>query len=343
MRRGSLSFIAGQMKKQKDVVKAHLTGETVLVLGANTGIGLEASKHFASMNPARLIMACRSESKGKAAVEKLRADTGYAKAEVWIVDLADFASVTRFADKFEQDGGRLDILVEDAGMGPSSKYESTTDGWEASLQVNCLSTPLVALRLLPTMIRTGQEHCTTPRIVVVSSEMHYYVDIEKSVCKKPGIIKTLGSSEYCTKKIMANRYRVTKLLNVFFVRALNARLLSSTPLIVNAVNPSYCASDLRRGFTGITAAFDRLTEKCLAFSPEMGSRRLVWAAVGEPEQPNQLRGEYINACVVEEVSDFVLAHGKVQDSIWDESVEMLGQVDPKVTVNVDKYLSTVIA
>lgn len=62
---------------------------------------------------------------------ELKAATGYTRAELWIIDLANFASVTQFADKFERDGGRLDILVENAAVG-SSKYESTTDGWETS-------------------------------------------------------------------------------------------------------------------------------------------------------------------------------------------------------------------
>lgn len=51
------------------VVNVDLTGKNVLVVGANTGIGLEAAKHFASMNPARLFLGCRNQAKGEAAVE----------------------------------------------------------------------------------------------------------------------------------------------------------------------------------------------------------------------------------------------------------------------------------
>ncbi|KAJ7173561.1 hypothetical protein C8R46DRAFT_1083145 [Mycena filopes] len=341
MRAAPFAFVVGQFKKQQPVVKVDLAGKTVLVLGANTGLGFEATKHFASMNPERIILACRNETKGNAAMDKLKAETGYTKAELWIVDLADFASVTQFADKFEKDGGRLDILVENAGM-LADKYEPTKDGWEASLQVNCLSGPLLALRLLPAMIKTAQEHSTVPRIVVVSSEVHYYKDIEKKVCENPDILKTLGSSEYCTKRarIMSDRYFITKLLNVFFVRALNARLPPSTPLIVNAVNPSYCYSELRRSLPGVLAFFDRILELCLAFTAEVGSRRLVWAAVGG--DPDELRGEYINACAVAEPSDFVIKPQgvKVQDRVWDELIDILGKVDPKVTANVNQYLSS---
>jgi short-subunit dehydrogenase involved in D-alanine esterification of teichoic acids len=69
MRLGIWAVIVSQWSKQKPVVKADLTGKTVVVLGANTGLGFEATKHFATMNPGRLILACRSQSKGQAAVD----------------------------------------------------------------------------------------------------------------------------------------------------------------------------------------------------------------------------------------------------------------------------------
>ncbi|KAJ7156907.1 hypothetical protein C8R43DRAFT_1183379 [Mycena crocata] len=342
MARHSLwAFIRNQWRTQPPVVKADLTGKTVIVLGANTGLGFEATKHFATMNPGRLILACRSQSKGQAAVDKLKADTGYTKAELWIIDLADFDSVKQFADKFEKDGGRLDILVENAALA-ASKCEISKDGWESSLQVANLSTPLLALLLLPAMIRTAQQHSTVPRLVVVSSEVHYWVEIEKSVCDDSAPLKVLGSHEYCTPKVMESRYLLTKLLNVFFVRGLNARLPSSTPVVVNTVNPGYCLSELRRGFSGITAVVDWLMEVVLAFTTEVGSRQLVWAALTHQDHPETLRGEFISGSQVVEASDFVIGPvgAKVQDRIWDDMVDILGKVDPRVHAVVDKYLST---
>jgi NAD(P)-dependent dehydrogenase (short-subunit alcohol dehydrogenase family) len=69
MRLSFWSFVVEQWKPQPPVVKADLTDKTVIVLGANTGIGFEATKHFATMNPGRIILACRSQSKGEAAIE----------------------------------------------------------------------------------------------------------------------------------------------------------------------------------------------------------------------------------------------------------------------------------
>ncbi|KAJ7483178.1 hypothetical protein FB451DRAFT_1338105 [Mycena latifolia] len=330
-------FVFNQWKTVQPVVKTDLSGKTVVVIGANTGLGFEATKHFASMNPGRLILACRNQSKGEAAIET---ETGYSKAELWIIDLADFASVKHFADKFEQDGGRLDILVENAGVATWA-YETTKDGWETSLQVNDISTPLLALRLLPVMVRTAKQHDTLPRIVVVSSEVHHWTTLTKSLCESTEILKTVSSKEYCTPAALEDRYLLTKLLNVFFVRALNERLPSTTPLIVNAVNPGYCYSDLRRSFSGIRLMFDNLMEWCLAFTTEQGSRQLVWAALGQQDHPEKLRGEYISGSQVEEVADFVLSSdgAKAQNHIWDELVEILSKVDPKVSDIVDKYLT----
>ncbi|KAJ7140917.1 hypothetical protein C8R44DRAFT_603865 [Mycena epipterygia] len=331
-------IIKDQYRKQQPVAKADLAGKTVIVLGANTGLGFEAAKHFARMSPGRLILACRSESRGQAAMDKLKADTGYKNAELWIIDLADFASVKRFADKFDKDGGRLDILVENAALS-TSKYEATKDGWESSFQVNCLSTPLLGLRLLPHMLRTAQQYSTVPRLVVVASEVHYFTTIEKDVLDKD-ILATIGSAEYCTPKAMGSRYLLTKLLNVFFVRALNDRL-QTAPLIINAVNPGFCKSELVRNVPWAVRVIVSFIQFIVAFPTEVGSRRLVFGAVGQPANPDALRGQYLNQNRVDEPSDFVISPEgrKAQEHIWDEMIVLLGKVDPRVLEIVDKHLS----
>lgn len=60
-------FIRNQQRPTPPVVKVDLTGKVVVVVGANTGLGFEAAKHFAEMNPARLILACRNAEKGEEA------------------------------------------------------------------------------------------------------------------------------------------------------------------------------------------------------------------------------------------------------------------------------------
>ncbi|KAJ7104422.1 hypothetical protein B0H15DRAFT_926349 [Mycena belliarum] len=336
MKFNMLSLVKSQMFAPPPVLHADLTGKTVLVVGANTGIGFEAAKHFATMNPARLILACRSQSKGQAALENIKASTGCATAELRLVDLAEFASVRRFADTFNKDGGRLDLLIQNAAVAPFS-YEATKDGWESSIQVNNLSTSLLTLLLLPRMLQTARDHDSLPRIVFVSSVVHALAKMDDALCADPAMTRTLGSAEF-HKKNPGSRYATTKLLNILFVRALNARLASPKPLIVNAVNPGYCYSELRRNFSGLLAVVDAVQERLLAFTSEQGSRQLVYGAVAPPAG---LYGAYIDLSAVAEESDFVLSEqgAQVENRVWDEMVQILSEVDPRVAETVKTHLS----
>ncbi|CAK5283328.1 unnamed protein product [Mycena citricolor] len=340
MRYTTLDFIIAQWSTQHPVVKADLAGKTVVVIGANTGLGFEASKHFAQMNPGKLILGCRSESKGKEAVEKIKKDTGFS-AELWLLDLADFASVSAFADRFERDCGRLDILVENAGVS-TDKYEVSKDGWETSMQVNDLSTPLLALRLLPLMVKTAQEHQTTPRLVIVASEVHYWTEISKEVAEDPSPLSVLGGAEFCSvPKQMADRYPLTKLLNVFFVRAFNDRLPPSTPVVIDTVNPGFCHSELSRNAVGLAGIMFAIMKFLIAHPTEVGSRQLVYAALGEGNG-DKLRGQFVTNYGVAEVSDFILTPmgAKLQDRLWDDLIDILKKVDSKVGDVVNSYLSS---
>ena len=64
-----LRFISDQWLTVPELEKQDLSGQTVLVVGANVGLGLEAAKHFASMGPGKLILACRSIKKAEDAAK----------------------------------------------------------------------------------------------------------------------------------------------------------------------------------------------------------------------------------------------------------------------------------
>ncbi len=145
-------LVADQTRPMPAVVTADLSGKTLILIGANAGLGFEAAKHFARMNPGRLVLTARDEAKGKQALARrcihlpdlqaslivvtteIQKDTGYSKAELWIIDLASFDSVIAFADKAERELDRLDIFVESAGM-MTWKYEQV-DGWERTYVVS---------------------------------------------------------------------------------------------------------------------------------------------------------------------------------------------------------------
>ncbi|KAK0457807.1 uncharacterized protein EV420DRAFT_479290 [Desarmillaria tabescens] len=333
-----LSGLKDQMKAMPPVVKVDLSGKTVIIVGANTGLGFQATKHFATMNPGRIVMACRSEERGQAALERLKNETGYQKAELWLVDLSRFSSVTAFANRFEADGGRLDILVLNAGVIPTKEYLTTPDGWESALQINDIASPLLALRLLPRILHTAKEYNTTPRICVVASDVHYFTNLPKSVTDGD-ILATLSSKEYCTPSNMqTKRYYVTKLLNVFFARSLQSRLPDS--IIVNSINPGFCASELRRSITDTwyMALADWAMVKLIGYTAEEGSRQLVWAAVAEDQN---LRGGYVSFSKVVEPSDYAMSETglKAQEKIWAELVDILSKVDERIPNVIESCLS----
>ncbi|KAH7908854.1 hypothetical protein BJ138DRAFT_1068087 [Hygrophoropsis aurantiaca] len=339
MKKTFLDTFISQWSTVPPVVTADLTGQTIMVVGANVGIGFEAAKHFARMNPRRLIMACRSESKGKAAIEELGRETGYECAELGLVDLASFASVKAFAEKFggEQDT-RLDILVMNAGV-VVQDYETTVDGWETMLQVNHLATALLSFLLFPHLSKSSSPERPS-RLVVVSSGAHYRVTLEME--SSSTLLKTLSSKEYSNRVGLSARYEESKLLNVFFVRALAAHLAQRdvTPV---AVNPGFCYSQLRRTIYSqpLKNIFMVLMEKAMAWTAEQGARQLVYAAIGERENEGNIWAGYVNQGEVAEVSDFVLSEkgARMQARVWDETIQILSSVSERVGEIEKEYFS----
>ncbi|KAK0186869.1 hypothetical protein F5146DRAFT_935933 [Armillaria mellea] len=331
-------FVADQRRVNPEVVTVDLTGKTIVVIGANIGLGFEASKHFARMNPERLVLACRNEEKGKDALIRLQEDTNYSKAELWVIDLASFRSVTAFADKCARELDRLDILVENAGMSPFGKYD-VVEGWETCLHTNNLGPGLLAIRLVPHMIDTARRFEVYPRIVVVASDVHYWTTFEKDLVESPNILAKLSSKEYSIPEIMKRRYFDSKLLNVLFARAFQQRLPPST-ITVNSVNPGFCISNLRSTLPEEYQAANAKQEAELAFTTEEGSRQLVFSAIGGANNEDKLRGAYISLSEVVEESDFVISEdGKVvQDKVWDEMLAIFEGVDPKVADVAREYL-----
>ncbi|KAF4584703.1 hypothetical protein EYR38_001934 [Pleurotus pulmonarius] len=330
-------FVKGQWTAAPPVEKADLTGKTVVVVGANTGIGYEAAKHFASMNPGRLIMACRSQERGNAAVTNLKKSTGFDRAELWLVDLCSFDSVKAFADKFEKEVERLDILVANAAIIPH-EYEVTKDGWETSLQVNHLAPALLIFLLLPQLFKTAEMTASLPRVVIVGSEVHQQGEIPLKAFEAPSAIEALSSKEFPASA----KYHLSKLLNILFTQALTNHLPPSHPTIIaNCINPGFCHSELARGVWNPVFLLFRFL---LARPAEEGARQLIWGSVGTPDESQggeeSLKGAYVHFSKVMEPSDFVISEKgqEFKDILWNDTVKILSKIDPRVQSIVERYL-----
>ncbi|PPQ94445.1 hypothetical protein CVT25_002536 [Psilocybe cyanescens] len=333
-------FVKAQWTTVPPVPKQDLSRKTVIVTGANTGIGFEAAKHFARMGPGRLILTSRSQEKGNEAVAKIEQETGCKNVEAWVLELADFSSVKAFGERFEKDGGRLDILMENAGLA-TTELNFTEDGWESSAQVNDMSNTLLALLLLPRMLETAQKHNTYPRIVIATSETHHYIpSLDNYIVDSANFFRKYAHREYLNPPMPKDRYPSTKLLNVFLARALNDRL-HRKPVIVNSANPGYCYSSLRRNQSTFGLFMMWLMDLTIGRTADDGSRVFVWAALGAEEKRDELRGAYVSLCQVNEPSDYVVSEdGKIaQDRIWNDLIEELIKIEPKVQKIVKECLT----
>ncbi|EIW83043.1 short-chain dehydrogenase [Coniophora puteana RWD-64-598 SS2] len=314
---------------------ADLSNKTVILTGSNVGLGFEAAVHLANMKPGRFIITARDQAKCDKAKKEIeaRAQEGIGAIVASPLELTSFESVRAFVDEFAAGSSKLDVLIANAAVS-LQEYTQTGNGWETTVQVNHLSAALLSISMLPHLAKAGTEE-NPARLVIVSSEAHYMESL-KGASKWPNILERLSDKSYCTPAVMRARYPISKLLEVEFA----ARLSKSTPVVIDAVNPGFCKSQLTRNVAFYLQVVAKVGKALLARSTEMGSRTLVHAAVAPGEK--ERHGHYVSACNVAEESDFVLSEEgqEVQRRLWDETIEVLSKVDPRVNGIVTEYLST---
>ncbi|MGW0771077.1 SDR family oxidoreductase [Streptomyces sp. NPDC002676] len=208
--------------------------KTALITGANKGIGKETARRLAALGITVLIGA-RNAERGEAAAEELRADG----ADVRFVplDVTDETSVQAAAQHIDATFGRLDILVNNAAIaaGPQKPSETAAATVRQVYETNVFGVIAVTHAMLPLLRRSA-----AARIVNMSSELGSLTHLAD-----PGSPWSAYSSillPYCTSKSALNAITV-----------LYANELRAEGILVNAVSPGYCATDLNR-HTGIRTA-----------------------------------------------------------------------------------------
>ncbi len=226
-------------------------GRTVIVTGANSGLGLITARELARVG-AKTILAVRNTAKGDDAAASM---TG--EVEVRSLDLQDLASVRAFADGVEA----VDVLVNNAGI-MAVPYALTADGFESQIGTNHLGHFALTNLLLPKL---------TDRVVTVSSGMH--------------LIGAINLDDLNWKARSYSPWRAygqSKLANLLFTSELQRRLhAAGSPLKAHAAHPGYSATNLQ-GNTGrkVGDALMTLGNK-LATDAEFGARQTLYAAANE--------------------------------------------------------------
>ncbi|MGW1865328.1 oxidoreductase [Streptomyces mauvecolor] len=251
------------------------SGRTAVVTGANSGIGLVTARELARRG-ARVVLACRSEARGRAAADHIRSEVPGAQAEFRTLDLADLASVREFAAKLPYD--RLDLLVNNAGV-MALPYGKTADGFETQFGVNHLGHFALTGLLLPRLRAAG-----AARVVSVSSGMHALANID---------IGDLNSEHRYRRWIVYGR---SKTANLLFIHELARRLRAAgSDVVAAAAHPGYAATNLQTQAVRMEGrrAAERIVElgnRVMAQPAEAGALPTLYAATAPGVRPDSFTG-----------------------------------------------------
>ncbi len=241
-------------------------GKTVLITGASSGLGLEAAKKIAALDAWTIIITARDQAKGEMAKEEIefvcreRAMDDL-DVQLWPLDMSDFSSVKRFADRVNNELPRLDAAILNAGqINRTWKKVSDANGpWEMTLMVNTLATVFLGLLLLPKLLSTakakGADPTDPPHLTFVSSVMAAMEKPEKysKYADSQNVLEATsqkdaypgGGAQYATSKLfMEYGMRHTASLPSI------AKDSGEKTVIVNSTCPGLCETGLDRSWRG---------------------------------------------------------------------------------------------
>jgi NAD(P)-dependent dehydrogenase (short-subunit alcohol dehydrogenase family) len=231
------------------------TGRVAIVTGANAGLGFQLARALASRG-AHTVLACRDAGRAAAAEARIRTELPDARLELAPLDLADLASVHRFANHHLARHGRVDLLVNNAGVVLVRKRATTVDGFELQLGTNHLGHFALTGLLLPGLLVTPGARVTT----MTSMEIRWArLDLDDL---------------HSERRYGADRaYAQSKFANLLFAVELDRRLRArGSGVLSTAAHPGWSATDQRQG-----ALIDTAT-RLFAQPAERGALPALYAA-----------------------------------------------------------------
>ena len=277
-----------------EVLAGHdFSGKNVIVTGANSGIGYESAKALAKVG-AHVILACRSESKAKQAIEKIKNQISKASVEFISLDLASFRSIENFVKAIKVN--QVDLLVNNAGI-ITSEYQITPQGHEITAGVNHFGHFYLTKLLLPLLLKAKA------RVVVLSSESHKQT-LGFDIKNWPQSEKDFGFN---------SAYAKSKLANILFANELGRRYKDLT---VTSCHPGNMVTTNFGEGTPITKVLFQLISP-FTKSPAQGAGTPMFCA----SQPSEVvSGNYFSGN--EKTKTSVLARSSsLAKHLWEYSEE----------------------
>jgi retinol dehydrogenase-14 len=276
--------------------------KTVLVTGANSGIGKVTALALARMG-AHVVMLCRNKERGEAAQKEIIRESSNEQVDLMICDLSCMDSVHAFANDFLLRYNRLDVQVNNAG-GYFDRRIKTADGYEYTFAMNHLGHFLLTNRLLD-LIR----YSAPARIINVSSNAH-----------QTGHIRF--DDLMAEKRYMGWRaYSQAKLANILFAYELDKRL-QGTGVTVNAVHPGFVNTNFANNTSPFIKPMVRLAQ-CFARSPEKGAETSIYLA-SSPDVEG-ISGKYFFD-KKERSSNRESYDKKIAKRLWDVSEDLVNTI-----------------
>ncbi|MDL5158853.1 oxidoreductase [Actinomycetospora termitidis] len=241
------------------------SGRTFVVTGANSGLGLAAAEQLVA-HGAHVVLAVRNTDKGEQAAARIAADGGPGTTAVEELDLADLASVRKFAARLD---GPVDVLINNAGL-MAIPFQRTADGFEMQFGTNVLGHVALTGLLLDRL---------TDRVVTLSSQAHRLGSIR---------LDDLNWERRRYQRWLA--YGQSKLADLMFAYELERRFVAAgSSLRSMAAHPGYSATNLQSRTESFQDAVMGALNRVVAQGPEMGALPELHAAT-VPDLPG---GVYI--------------------------------------------------
>ncbi|XP_004454233.2 retinol dehydrogenase 13 [Dasypus novemcinctus] len=290
--------------------KATIPGKTVIVTGANTGIGKQTALELARRG-GNVILACRDMEKCEAAAKDIRRETLNHRVNARHLDLASLKSVREFAKKIIEEEERVDVLVNNAAV-MRCPHWTTEDGFEMQFGVNHLGHFLLTNLLLDKLKASAPS-----RIINLSSLAHVagHVDFEDLNWEK---------RKYDTKAA----YCQSKLAIVLFTKELSRRL-QGTGVTANALHPGVARTELGRHTGMHGSAFSSVTLGpifwLLVKSPQLAAQPSTYLAVAE--ELEGVSGKYFSG-LREKAPAAEAEDEEAARRLWAESARLVGLETP---------------
>jgi len=349
-----MDFIKSQFTRLPLLTPVNLTPCTVLITGANAGLGYETAKEILASRPARLILAVRSLERGKRAASELaKLKESNTEIDVRQLDQAKFSSVKDFVDGLQ--GQKIDIAILNAGRANASseepwlvahtntgtwsfKWEQTVDGYESDIAVNVLGPALLSLLLLPNLrravsSRSSNSDVPPPHLTFVSSGLHAMAKFPERKLASGNVLSTLNDPR---KYDGTDRYATSKLISLLWTKEL-AKRTEGEGIVINAPNPGFCKTGILGNSAGTMKWVMKASEKLVGRSPVDGGRCIV---DGATIKGTESHGRYLSEMKVANEVEYARSESGLvlQKKMWNEVIDIFkikGVLPSNPVVKVD--------